>query len=111
MENNKYKNLMSNIFIIVIIIFAIFVYRKYDYKGIVEKGKTKFSRDSSEKYDNSRSYKVENKISNDAMFYREISVIPNTPYRITCMVKTKRPLLLTVLKFARCTQAVVLRQW
>ena len=93
MENNKYKNLMSNIFIIVIIIFAIFVYRKYDYnfytKGIAEKGKTKFSRDSSEKYDNSRSYKVENKISNDAMFYREISVIPNTPYRITCMVKTK----------------------
>ena len=74
MENNKYKNLMSNIFIIVIIIFAIFVYRKYDYnfytKGIAEKGKTKFSRDSSEKYDNSRSYKVENKISNDAMFYR-----------------------------------------
>lgn len=53
MGNNKYKNLMSNIFIIVIIIFAIFVYRKYDYnfytKGIAEKGKTKFSRDSSRK--------------------------------------------------------------
>ena len=52
MKNNKYKNLMSNIFIIVIIIFAIFVYRKYDYnfytKGIAEKGKTKLSRDSSE---------------------------------------------------------------
>lgn len=93
MEHNKYKNIISNICIIVIIIVAFFVYRKYDYnfytKGIAEKGKTKFSRDSNETYSKDRSYKIENEISNDAMFYREISVRPNTPYRVTCMVKTK----------------------
>lgn len=93
MEHNKYKNIISNICIIVIIIVAFFVYRKYDYnfytKGIAEKGKTKFSRDSNETYSKGRSYKIENEISNDAMFYREISVRPNTPYRVTCMVKTK----------------------
>lgn len=93
MEHNKYKNIISNICIIVIIIVAFFVYRKYDYnfytKGIAEKGKTKFSRDSNETYYKGRSYKIENEISNDAMFYREISVRPNTPYRVTCMVKTK----------------------
>ena len=93
MEHNKYKNIISNICIIVIIIVAFFVYRKYDYnfytKGIAEKGKTKFSRDYNETYSKDRSYKIENEISNDAMFYREISVRPNTPYRVTCMVKTK----------------------
>ena len=93
MRENKYKNILSNILIIIIIIIAIFIYRKYDYnfftKGISEKGRTEFSRDSNEKYSKTRSYKIENKTSNDAMFYREISVRKNTPYKVTCMVKTK----------------------
>lgn len=88
----KKKNITSDIFIIVIIIIAIMVYRKYDYnfysKGISESGKTVFSRDSSETTNNKRSYKVYNKDYNDAIFYKAISVKKYTPYKITCMVKT-----------------------
>ena len=93
MNNKKTRNILSNIFVIVIVIIAFFIYRKYDYnfytKGVLEKGKTVFSRDSGIKYSKERSYKIENKSLNDAMFYKEISVRENTPYRVTCMVKTK----------------------
>lgn len=93
MDNKKLRNTISNIFVIIIVIVALFIYRKYDYnfftKGILEKGKTSFSRDSNIKYSKERSYKIENKISNDAMFYKEITVRPNTPYKVTCMVKTE----------------------
>lgn len=92
MEKQKRKDIISNVFLIIIIVIAIFIYRKYDYnfytKGISEKGRTQFSRDSEVKYSKDRSYKIQNKLPNDAMFYREISVRPNTPYRVTCMVKT-----------------------
>lgn len=93
MNNKKTRNILSNIFVIVIVIIAFFIYRKYDYnfytKGIFEKGKTVFSRDSGIKYSKERSYKIENKSSNDAMFYKEISVRENTPYKVTCMIKTE----------------------
>lgn len=93
MNSKKVKNIVSNLFAIIILLIALVIYRKYDYnfyiKGISEKGKTVFSRDSVEKYSKERSYKIENKISNDAMFYKEINVIPNTPYKVTCMIKTK----------------------
>ena len=93
MNNKKIKNIISNIFIVIIIILALFIYRKYDYnyftKGILDRGKTVFSRDSTIKYSKQRSYKIENKVSNDAIFYKEISVLKNTPYKVTCMVKTE----------------------
>ena len=93
MNSKKVKNIVSNLFAIIILLIALVIYRKYDYnfyiKGVSEKGKTVFSRDSVEKYSKERSYKIENKISNDAMFYKEINVIPNTPYKVTCMIKTK----------------------
>ncbi len=92
-NGKKTRNIVSNIFTIIIIIVAIFIYRKFDFnfytKGIQETGKTTFSRDSKIKYSNSRSYKIENKMENDAMFYKEISVRPNTPYKVTCMIKTE----------------------
>ena len=93
MTSKKRINIMSNIFVIIIIVVTFFVYKKYDYnfftKGISEKGKTVFSRDSEVKYSTERSYKIENKSLNDAMFYRKISVRENTPYKVTCMVKTE----------------------
>jgi hypothetical protein len=50
---------------------------------------TKLSRDSKVKYSKSDSYKIENKQFNDAIFYKQIEVEPNTPYRISCVVKTE----------------------
>ena len=94
MKENKWtKNLFSKLLILIMIIIAIFAYKKYDYnfysKGIAETGKTSFSRDSKNTVNKDSSYKIENKDYNDAMFYREIEVKQVTPYKVTCMVKTE----------------------
>ena len=95
MNNNsgKIRNIIINIVTIAIIIVAVVVYRKFDFnfyiKGVVDDGITQFTRDSQIKYSQTRSYKIENTEENDAMFFKEISVIPNTPYKVTCMVKTE----------------------
>lgn len=92
MNRKKKKNIFSIIFIIIMITITIIVYEKYGYdyylKGISEVGKTTFSRDSKITTNKYSSYKIENKDYTDAMFYREISVNKNTPYKVTCMVKT-----------------------
>lgn len=87
------KNKITTIFIIVLLIITIIVYYKMDYnffyKGVIETGKTSFSRDSKITSNGKRSYKVENKDFNDAMFYRKIKVKEFTPYKVSCMVKTE----------------------
>ena len=87
------KSVIYYILVIVIIIVGIVVYSIYNFndyiKGVREEGKTSFTRDSSVKYSDMKSYKIENKEFNDAMFYKSIEVEPNTPYRVTCMVKTE----------------------
>lgn len=87
------KNVISIIILIIAIIIGGVVYSKYNYndyiKSVREKGKTSFSRDDDIKYSKTKSYKIENKEYNDAMFYKTIQVKPNTPYRITCKVKTE----------------------
>lgn len=87
------KRISSNIITIIIIIIAVFIYRKFDYnffsKGITERGKTTFLRDEKIKYSKERSYKIINNDFSDAMFYKKIEVRPNTPYKVTCMIKTE----------------------
>ena len=87
------KNIITSIILIIIIIIGGVVYSKYNYhdyiKSVREKGKTSFSRDENTKYSKTKSYKIVNKEYNDAMFYKTIQVKPNTPYRITCKVKTE----------------------
>lgn len=95
--NNKGKiSLRTIIFIIIIVAIisvGISVYSKYNFydfiKGVREDGKTTFTRDSEITYSDMKSYKIENTDYNDAMFYKSIDVEPNTPYRVTCMVKTE----------------------
>ncbi len=87
------KNIIASIILIVTIIIGGIIYSKYNYndyiKSVREKGKTSFSRDGDIKYSKTKSYKLVNKEYNDAMFYKTIQVKPNTPYRITCKVKTE----------------------
>ncbi len=52
-------------------------------------GITKFTRDNKIKYSDNYSYKIESDQFNDAIFYKTINVKKNTPYKLTCMVKTK----------------------
>lgn len=87
------KNIVSIIIIIAVIAFGYAVYSKCNYndfvKSVREKGKTSFSRDNDIKYSDIKSYKIENEEYNDAMFCETVKVKPNTPYKVTCMVKTE----------------------
>lgn len=96
MKNSGKVSLKTIIYfaiIIIIILIGKSIYSKYNFydyiKGVREKGKTSFTRDSDIVYSDMDSYKIENKDYNDAMFYKEIKVNPNTAYRVTCMVKTE----------------------
>ena len=68
------------------------VYKKYNYNEFIKAENiiraTKFTRDSKEKFANENSYKMESQDFNDAIFYKKVKVKPNTPYKLTCMVKT-----------------------
>lgn len=95
-EQNNASKILSWIFIILVIIVLMFTYSTYKkyYFGDFVKAEnnmhiSKFSRDKYEKCTTNNSYKIESPDYNDAVFYKEIEVKPNTPYKVTCKVKTK----------------------
>ncbi len=71
----------------------IFVYNKYYFNDFIKAnekaGITKFYRDSDVKYEKDNSYCIESSDFNDALFFKEIPVKKDTPYKITCFVKTE----------------------
>ncbi len=84
------------IIVISLIIVAYQVYGIYRTKDFNEFVRTEyklytseFSRDEEVKFGNINSYKILSKEENDAMFYKTITVTKNTPYKVTCMVKTQ----------------------
>ena len=91
------KKVISRIFSLIILIGLItalvYIYNKYYFNDFIKanenKGETSYYRDSSQKYNGQKSYCIENKDYNDALFFKEISVKKDTPYRITCMLKTE----------------------
>ena len=83
-----------------ILIFAIYalyqtfqVYKQRDYINFVRAERnvytSTFTRDPDVTADSYASYKIESPVYNDAMFYTKVNVKPNTPYKVTCKVKTK----------------------
>jgi len=89
----KVKTIFQIIILFIILLVAGTVISKYNYndyiKSVREEGKTNFSKDNQIKYSATKSYKLENREYNDAMFSKVVNLKPNTPYRITCMVKTE----------------------
>lgn len=96
----KKEKIISRIKDIVFVFIVIFtlsklygLFRTYYFNGFTKaeynSGQTTFSRDAKEKYSEAYSYKLESKTFNDAMFYKTIDVEPNTPYKISCMIKTE----------------------
>ena len=94
------KSVGSKIIDIIFFIIVFFVliklygvYKKYNYNEFIKAENiirtTKFTRDNKEKFENENSYKMESQNFNDAIFYKKIKVKPNTPYKLTCMVKTE----------------------
>lgn len=92
-KTSKIKNIISLIFIIGLLIFAFAFYQKHNFNNFTKAeytlGVSKFERDSQVKCIKANSYKIENKDYNDAMFYETVQVTPNTPYKVTCKIKTE----------------------
>ena len=95
-NKKRYGNIaytITLIFLIIILYFAYQYYQENNFNDFVRSEKnlytSEFKRDSEIKYNNQRSYKISSKQYNDAMFYKNIKVQKNTPYKVTCMVKTK----------------------
>lgn len=90
---SKIANIIFTIIVLVILYKLFGVYKTYYYneftKAEYNLGVTKFTRDNDVKYSYDYSYKLESKDFNDAIFYKTINVKPNTPYKLTCMVKTE----------------------
>lgn len=89
------KFIKNLIYIIIIVILLIILYKVYTSNNFNEyiraefnAGVSHFSRDSEVKYSNMNSYRIDNPEFNDAMFFKTIKVVPNTSYKVTCMVKT-----------------------
>jgi len=69
------------------------LYKERYFNGFIKaeniSGASIFTRDNKVKNGYPYSYKIESKDFNDAVFYKEIKVKPNTPYKVKCMVKTE----------------------
>lgn len=100
MFKRKRKSIIGRIiYLIVLIILVMFAYKLYDRYKInnfndftrteYKPYTSEFTRDDEVKYSEKSSYKISSKDENDAMFYKIITVTPNTPYKVTCMVKTE----------------------
>jgi hypothetical protein len=87
------KKIILLIILFIFIALFVLVYNKYNFnyfvKSVRESNITTFERDNEIKYSNTNSYKITNEDYNDAMFFQEVAVTPNTPYKVTCMVKTE----------------------
>lgn len=96
----KQKTLGSRIgYAITLIILFILLYFAYQYyqlnnfndfvRSETNLYTSNFKRDKEIEYSDKRSYKIESPEYNDSMFYKTIKVQKNTPYKITCMIKTQ----------------------
>ena len=92
------KRILKNVLFLAFFVFvAMFImnslYKKIGYgyfkKALSRQGITFFTRDDKEKCSDINSYKIENKDYNNSTFYKKIEVKKNTPYKVTCMVKTE----------------------
>ena len=96
-EKKTIGSMIGNIIFVVIIALILIklysIYQKYCFndfiKATTQANITKFVKDDKIKFLNQSSYKIESCDFNDAVFYKEISVTPNTPYKVSCMVKTE----------------------
>ena len=79
--------------IIGLISALVYVYNKYYFNDFIKAhenaAETLYYRDNNEKYNGQKSYCIESKDYNDALFFKELAVEKNTPYKITCMIKTE----------------------
>ncbi len=90
---NKIINIITWIIIIVILIFAFEFYKTNNLNEFIRSEAnlhtSEFKRDENVKYSKKSSYQIISNTENDAMFSKKVKVERNTPYKVTCMVKTE----------------------
>ncbi len=86
-------NSLTFAMLMVVVYFAYQFYQSNNFNEFIRseaKLKTsEFKRDKETQYSDMRSYKITSNEFNDAMFSKKVQVEKNTPYKITCMIKTK----------------------
>ena len=91
--SSKIINIIFTIIVLIVLYKLFGLYKTYNFGEFTKAenipGMTKFTRDNSVTYTYDYSYKLESNEFNDAIFYKTINVKPNTPYKLTCMVKTE----------------------
>lgn len=91
------KKIISSIIFICLLAtilgLVVFIYNRYYFNDFSKAhriaGKTSFYRDSKVTYNKERSYCIESMDYNDVLFFKKIDVEKDTPYKITCMIKTE----------------------
>ena len=92
------KRILKNVlFIAIFALIGIFImnslYKKTGYgyfkKTLSIAGITHFTRDNKVKCSSMNSYKIENSEYNNAAFYKNVKLKKNTPYKVSCMIKTE----------------------
>lgn len=81
------------IFMLIVLFFIYQIYSENNFNGLNKSElniySSNFMRDSAVKYNGKATYKIESNTFNDAMLSKKIKVKPNTPYKVSCMVKVK----------------------
>ena len=95
-EKSVFGKILSTILFLISIVALIKVYNIYkmrDFNDFVRAEKypytSTFTRDKEITQNDIPSFKIESDSFNDAMFYETVEVIPGTPYKVTCKVKTE----------------------
>lgn len=93
MKKNKISSWIFMAIMIIIIFILFGIYKSHYFNGFIKAettiGISEFRRDNDIKYSKDNSYRIVSTTQNDAAFYKEIHVEPNTPYKLTCMIKTE----------------------
>ena len=87
----------TTIFLIISLIIIAYLYNNYkeNYFNSFTKGEyilnlTEFKKDKEVRYSDEASFRIKSVEGfNDAMFYKQVDVVPNTSYKVSAMVKTQ----------------------
>ena len=96
-KSKNTRAFVINIIIFVILMIAIYLayqfYQSNNFNDFIRSEAnlkvSEFKRDEKIKYSDTSSYRITSNEFNDAMFSKEVQVEKNTPYKVTCMIKTK----------------------
>ena len=96
-KSKSAKAFVINIIIFVILIIGVYLayqfYQSNNFNDFIRSEAnlktSEFKRDKKVKYSDTRSYRITSNTFNDAMFSKEVQVQKNTPYKVTCMIKTE----------------------